>query len=178
MSRMTPAVLFLTGASIIPAAVAVRHFSTLALVSVGIMLVSGAYAAFEQVGSVPALVGTLYGRWLLAKLALLLPLLGIAFVNRAHLRPGLERAVMIGSGEPDARILIGRLRRLVLLEVLLVVAILVAVAILGLTTPARHDPIDWPLPFRFSWDSTKDLPGAWLRVIVGSQLKISGKACG
>src|SRR5436190_127544 len=85
---LVPLVLFLTGASIIPAAVAVRHFSTLALVSVGIMLVSGAYAAFEQVGSVPALVGTLYGRWLLAKLALLLPLLGIAFVNRAHLRPG------------------------------------------------------------------------------------------
>src|SRR5438477_8786103 len=83
---LVPLVLFLTGASIIPAAVAVRHFSTLALVSVGIMLVSGAYAAFEQVGSVPALVGTLYGRWLLAKLALLLPLLGIAFVNRAHLR--------------------------------------------------------------------------------------------
>jgi len=170
---LVPLALFLTDASAIPAAVAVRHFSTLGLVSVGVMLVSGTYAAVEQVGSVPALVGTAYGRWLLAKLALLLPLLGIAFVNRAHLRPGLERA-MTGSSETDARIFIGRLRRLVLLEALLVAAILVAVAILGLTTPARHDPIEWPLPFRFAWDSAKDLPGAWLRVIIGSLLAILG----
>ncbi len=158
----------------IAAAVAVRHFSTLGLTSVGVMLVSGAYAVFVQVGSVPAVVGTTYGRWLLAKLALLLPLLGIAFVNRAHLRPRLERAAMTGTGESEARIYIARLSRLVLLEVLLIAAILGAVAILGLTTPARHDPVDWPLPFRFSWDSITDLPGTWLRVTIGGQLAIFG----
>src|SRR6266542_1458213 len=76
----------------IAAVVAVRRFSTLGLVSVAVMLPSGAYAVLQQVGDIPALMGTTYGRWLLVKLVLLLPLLGVALLNRAYLRPRLESA--------------------------------------------------------------------------------------
>ncbi|MGH7334892.1 MAG: copper resistance D family protein [Candidatus Rokuibacteriota bacterium] len=149
----------------IAVAVAVRRFSTLALLSVVVMLASGAYAVPLQVGSVPALLGTAYGRWLLIKLALLVPLLGVAFVNRAYYRPRLERAAVEPTdGGSDAGALVARLGRCVLIEALLMVAVFGTVAMLGLTTPARHDPIDWPLPFRFAWATTSDLPAcgrAW-----------------
>ena len=52
--------------------------------------------------------------------------------------------------------------------------ILGIVAVLGLTTPARHDPIAWPLPFRFTWQMAECLPGVWLRVAIGGQLAILG----
>jgi putative copper resistance protein D len=67
-----------------------------------------------------------------------------------------------------------RLGRLVLLEALLVAGILGAVAVLGLTTPARHDPIAWPLSFRFAWDTTWEIPGVRTRAAVGSQFVIVG----
>lgn len=155
--------------------VAVRRFSTLGLLSVAVMLASGAYAVPLQVGSVPALLGTTYGRWLLVKLALLLPLLALAFVNRTYLRPRLERAAAEPAGDGTAAgVLVARLGRCVLLETLLMAAVFGAVAVLGLTTPARHDPIDWPLPFRLSWETTSDLPGVWTRVAIGGQLVILG----
>jgi putative copper resistance protein D len=62
----------------------------------------------------------------------------------------------------------------VLGEVALVAAILVAVAVLGLTTPARHDEIAWPLSFRLDWEATKALPGVQPRVAIGSQVATLG----
>src|SRR6266581_1255654 len=160
----------------IAAVVAVRHFSALGLSAVAVLVASGVYAVLQQVGSVPALVGTTYGRWLLLKLALLLPLLGLAYLNRTRLRPRLEKAgAESGGGSAmEAGVLVTRLSRFVLLEALLVAAILGAVAVLGLTTPARHDPIAWPLPFRLAWEATKDLPGVWIRVAIGGQLATFG----
>ena len=145
---------------------AVRRFSALGLTSVSVLVATGAYAVLPQIGSIPALLGTTYGRWLSAKLAILLPLLALAFYNRARLKPRIET-----EGAPVAR-----LSRLVLLEALLVAAILAAVAVLGLTTPARHGPIAWPLPFRFSWETIADLPGAWVRLAVGGHLAVFGLA--
>lgn len=152
------------GIPAITAAVAVRRFSTLGLASVAVMLVTGAYAAFQQIGSIPALLGTTYGRWLSAKLAILALVLGVALLNRAHLRPRIERAatgpgICETAGGP-----IARLSRFVLLEAALVAAMFAAVAVLSLTTPARHDAVNWPLPFRFSWEP-EALGDAWLRVV-------------
>jgi putative copper export protein/mono/diheme cytochrome c family protein len=161
----------------ITAGVAIRRFSTLGLLSVAVIVVTGAYAVLLQVGSVPALLGTTYGRWLLVKLALLPPLLGVAFVNRMYLRPRLElaRSESVRAGT-DAGALVTRLGRCVLLEAVIAFAVLGVVAVLGLTTPARHDPIDWPLPFRFSWETTGNLRNVGMRVAIGGQLAILGLA--
>jgi copper resistance protein D len=152
------------------AVVAVRRFSTLGILSVAVVLASGAYALLQQVGGVPALLGTTYGRWLSVKLGLLFPLLGIAFFNLAYLRPRLRGAA---SDPGVAGVLVARLGRCVVFEALLVAAILGAVAVLGLTAPARHEAIAWPLPFRFTWEIA-DLPGPWTRVTVGGPLALGG----
>jgi putative copper resistance protein D len=154
---------------------AVRRFSTLGLLAVATLIASGVYAVFQQVGSVPALFGTVYGRWLLLKLALLAALLAIAYVNRTRLRPQLER-VSVDGGEHNVRFnqVLARLGRFVLVEVLLVAAILGVVAVLGLATPARHATVTWPLPFRFSWPTAQLTPWEWTRLAIGGLLVAAG----
>ena len=105
-----------------------------------------------------------------------MPLLGVAYRNRTRLSPRLEKAAAarVGrrrhGGRPPGR----APRTIRLLEALLVTMILGIVAVLGLTTPARHDPIAWPLPFRFTWQMAEALPGVWVRVAIGGQLAILG----
>ncbi|MGH7267293.1 MAG: CopD family protein, partial [Candidatus Rokuibacteriota bacterium] len=155
------------------AAAAARRFSALGLACVLVLLVSGLYNTWEQVGTVAALVGTPYGRWLLLKLGLLLPLVGLAAVNRLVVKPRLTRAV--GAGDPAAAApLMRRLHRQVVAEAVLGCAILGAVAVLGLTTPARHAEPEWPFAFRLSWEATKGLPGVQTRVAIGSQVAVLG----
>src|SRR5215470_1371638 len=183
---LVPFVLFLRwtlpgSADALPASaavVAVRRFSTLGLSAIAVLIATGIYATLQQVGSVPALIGTTYGRWLLLKLALLVPLLAVAFVNRVWLKARLEKIVgqSEGSGS-EARNVVSNLRGLVMLEVLFVAGMLAAVAVLGLTTPARHDPITWPLPFRLAWEAIRDLPGVRVRVSIGGPLAALGLIC-
>ena len=59
------------------------------MVSVCVLVVSGLINAWYQVGDVPALIGTGYGRLLLAKLGLFAAILAIAVVNRGLLTPRL-----------------------------------------------------------------------------------------
>ncbi len=61
---------------------AVRRFSTVAFVSVLVLVVTGVYQSWRQVGSWSALTGTDYGQLLLLKVGLVAVLLGIAFVSR------------------------------------------------------------------------------------------------
>jgi len=82
-------------------------FSVLGLTSVSVMILSGLAKAWMLVGGVPALVGTLYGRLLLLKVGLLLPLLGLAMLNLCWIRPQLlagaaHAAVGVLSSPPHA----------------------------------------------------------------------------
>ena len=126
------------------------HFSTLALLCVIVVLASGVYAVVQQVGGVPSPpLHDVRGHWLLLKLALLVPLLAVALLDRTYVRPRIRARGRRGRRRGRGR----RARRgpqaLAAFEVLLVAAILGAVAVLGLDDPAaRHDPIAWPLPFR------------------------------
>ena len=65
-----------------PSAAAVRRFSTLGVASVAVLTASGLVNAWYQVGGVPGLVGTGYGRLLVAKLVLFAAMLGLAAINR------------------------------------------------------------------------------------------------
>jgi putative copper resistance protein D len=58
------------------------RFSQLALVCVAVLLAGGVVAAFARLGSAADLVGTGYGRILLAKIAVTAALLILAWTNR------------------------------------------------------------------------------------------------
>jgi putative copper resistance protein D len=159
-------------AGAVVAAEAARRFSALGLVAVGTLGLTGLYNAWEQVGGFAALFGTPYGRWLCAKLALLAPLVAVAAVNLLVLKPRLARAVATRPA-PDP-VTIRRVTRNVGLEAALGLVVLGVVAVMVLTTPARHVAPDWPFGFRFSWAATKLLPGVQTRVAIGSQLVLLG----
>ncbi len=126
-----------TDASVRIARAAVLRFSTLGLVSVGTLLVTGTINTWYLVGSVAALLGTFYGQLLLAKIALFIAMVAIAAVNRQYLTPRLQDAG--GSVTPDARVhAIVQLRRNAVVEALAGVAVICIVAVLGTEPPAVH----------------------------------------
>lgn len=151
------------------AVVAARRFSRLALASALALALSGAVNAVLQVGSVPSLVGTPYGRLLLVKLAILVPILGLGAANRTRLVPAL--AGEAGTvGLPAMR----RLALSAIAEATLAAALLGVVAALSFTAPGRHIQPTWPFPFRLSADALAGAPAATSRVLVGSQVAVLG----
>jgi copper resistance protein D len=116
---------------------ATRRFSTLGMVSVSALVLTGLVNAWYLVGSVPALLGTDYGRLLLWKLLLFALMVTLAAINRLRLTPQLATAIPTSIGTPS-RNAVARLRRNTLLEMAAGVAIVGIVAALGLTTPAAH----------------------------------------
>jgi putative copper resistance protein D len=137
---------------------ATRRFSLLGLVGVGTLTLTGSVNAWILVGGIPQLVGTPYGRLLLLKLVLLVPLVGIAATNLLRLKPTLlATPAQESPGGPQATL--RRLTRNVIGEASLGAAILLIVGGLGITPPALHDQPSWPFPFRLSWQATRDLPG-------------------
>ena len=132
------------------AAHATQRFSVLGLTSVSVLILSGLAKAWMLVGSVPALVGTLYGRLLVLKVVLLLPLLGLAMLNLLRIRPQLLAAAATQRWE-HCHQLLTHLQRHVLGEIALGGGILILVGWLGSVPPARHvDPV-WPFAFRVVW---------------------------
>jgi copper transport protein len=130
-------------------AVVLPHFSRLAFACVGLMVGTGTYLAWREVASLDALTGTEYGRTLLVKLVGVIALVALGNLGRLwgrrHAHAGPEegsgrRLVATGAqGEPFDRSAVRRLRRGVIGEVA------VGLAVLGLTTalveivPARQD---------------------------------------
>jgi copper resistance protein D len=109
----------------------VRRFSTLSLCCVSVLVVSGISNSWLLVGSIYALFTTPYGQLLLFKLALFAILVGLGARNRFLVKAKLPKA----AADLD---LLGQLRRNVLCEAYLGVAVVVIVACLGVTPPARH----------------------------------------
>jgi copper resistance protein D len=107
------------------------RFSTLSLCCVSVLVVSGISNSWLLVGSIYALFATPYGQLLLFKLALFAILVGFGARNRFLVKAKLPTA----AADPN---LLGQLRRNVVCEACLGVAVLVIVACLGVTPPARH----------------------------------------
>ncbi len=112
------------------AAVAAR-FSSLAILAVGALVATGAFSAWTQIIELPRLWATPYGLPLIAKLALVLPLVGLGAVNLLWTRPRLAAAL----GDPRATTL---LRRLVVAEVTIAAMIVLATGFLTSLEPARQ----------------------------------------
>ena len=107
------------------------RFSMLSLCCVSVLIVTGISNSWLLVGSLHALFTTPYGRLLLLKLTLFGILIGFGARNRFLVKARLRK----DSANPD---LLSQLRCNVLCEVCLGVAIVLIVAFLGVTPPARH----------------------------------------
>ncbi|HEU0298767.1 MAG TPA: copper resistance protein CopC [Longimicrobium sp.] len=104
----------------------VNAFSPTALLFAGALTVTGVFAAWVHLGSVPALWETAYGRTLLLKLAVLSAVFGTGAYNFLRVKPALD-------GEPGVL----RLRRSATVEVAVGVLVLAVTAVLVATaTPA------------------------------------------
>ena len=106
-----------------------RRFSLLATVSVLVLLPSGIANGWFMLGGIGALTGTLYGRLLLAKIALFFVMLAFAAVNRFVLTPQLASNAATSKGATN------RLAIHSDCEIALGVAILAIVGVLGILPP-------------------------------------------
>jgi copper transport protein len=77
------------------------RFSWLAVIAVTLILGTGVFNGFVQLPTWEALWDTTYGRVLIAKLLLILPLLGVAAINAVFLKPALVDATDALYGQPD-----------------------------------------------------------------------------
>jgi putative copper resistance protein D len=148
-----------------------RRFSRLALAAILVLAVTGTWLATVHVGSVAGLVGTSYGRLLLAKLLCLALVLGLATVNRSVL---LSR--LAGDGPSVGRPAMRRLSAFVAGEAGLALAILAIVAALSVTPPARHESPVWPFWIRLSLSALETAPAEATRAFIGSQVAVLGLA--
>lgn len=117
---------------------AVPRFSNVALAGVALIVVSGVFLGLQHVPSWGALVGSLYGRLLLIKAGLLLPVLVLAGVNRRILLPTASSSSSDGSTGDNVSTAMSRLRRLMIGEVALIAVILGAAGVLTLSAPPSH----------------------------------------
>jgi copper transport protein len=105
----------------------IPRFSTLAIASVTVLILTGLYASWLLVGNLQALRETDYGRMLGLKLLLTLPLLGLGLLNLTVIGPWMRRSARAGK----------HFTRTLAAEVGLGIAVLGVVALLISLPPAR-----------------------------------------
>ena len=112
---------------------ALHGFGMVGTVVVGTLIVTGLVNGWALVGTgnIASLGATLYGRFLVAKLALFAAMLGVASLNRFRLTPALKRSI----ASTDHGRALATLRRSLALETALAVAVLALVAWLGMLEP-------------------------------------------
>ncbi len=127
---------------------ATLRFSKLGISSVGTLLATGLVNTWFLSGSVPALLGTLYGQLLLVKVALFATMIAVAGVNQLRLAPRLADV----ASEAALRLrAVRQLRRNASIEASLGVFVLAVVGIIGVLPPGLHTEPRWPLPFRLDF---------------------------
>ena len=136
IGELVPLAIFLAGSratfllsEMVPCVLA--RFSALSLCCVSVLVVSGISNSWLLVGSIYALFTTPYGQLLLFKLALFAILVAFGARNRFLVKTKLPKA----AADPDV---LAQLRRNVICETYLGVAVMVIVACLGVTPPAWH----------------------------------------
>jgi putative copper resistance protein D len=113
---------------------AAQRFSTLGLISVGTLLLTGIVNAWILVGSIHALIVTGYGQLLMLKLVVFAIMLTFAAINRFWLTPRL-------GFSPDKELQLEALRQLSrnsVTEIVLGLTIFAIVGVLGTLHPAIH----------------------------------------
>ena len=152
---------------------ATARFSRLGLASVVLLLITGLFNAWYLVGGIPPLLGTTYGYLLLAKLGVLILLMGMASRNRWHLKPRLDNLAAHSEFE-KIPVLLAHLQRGVIAEVSLGAVILLIVGMMSITPPARHVQPDWPFSFRLDWSNLAASADIRFLTYTGATLSIVG----
>jgi putative copper export protein/mono/diheme cytochrome c family protein len=116
---------------------AVSRFSNLALIAVGVIVMTGVFQAWLQVGSWEGLVQTTYGLSITTKVGLLLVMLLLGAFNLLVARPRL--AALAGKGSSAAAALAQRFSLAIRGELALGVLVLVATAVLTGVAPGREE---------------------------------------
>ena len=113
-------------------ALAIPRFSGLAVLAVGSLAVSGLLLARLHLTAWGELVGTEYGRWLAAKLAVFAAMLALGAWHQVRIGPALTRAIERGETTPGSA---PRFRRSIRVEAALGVVALALAGALGVTAP-------------------------------------------
>lgn len=120
----------------------VVRYSNMATIAVGVITLSGLWAAWIEVRALRALTTTDYGVVLLTKVAIFLPLVALGAINNRIIKPRIQAAAATAV---TAHAPLARLRRFVLTEIALGAAVLAVTALLVNIPPARVDAgIDGP----------------------------------
>lgn len=134
-----------------------QRFSTLGVLSVGCLVLTGGVNSWYLLGGLPGLFATHYGHLLLLKLALFGLMVTLAAVNRLRLMPELLAAAPAPDRSPPAAL--RWLWRNAILETALGLTIVSIVGVLGVTIPAAHVQPVWPFPFTLSWARVEESAG-------------------
>ncbi|MDQ3859909.1 MAG: copper resistance protein CopC/CopD [Actinomycetota bacterium] len=110
---------------------AVPRFSTMAVLSVAVLLVAGTINGYLEIRAWRGLWDTEYGLLLLAKVALVLPLLGLGAYNNRYAVPRLRT----GVAQPGER---RRFLQAAGVELFVMASIVTVTAVLVNTNPAKH----------------------------------------
>jgi putative copper resistance protein D len=124
---------------------ATLRFSVLGLSCVGTLLVTGVVNTWFLSGTVPALLGTLYGQLLLVKIALFATMIALASVNQRRLLPILADVASDAALRLRA---VGEVARNASIEAGIGVVVIAVVGMIGILPPGLHTEPSWPLPFR------------------------------
>ena len=125
------------GAGAALAAAHLGRFSAVATAAVLVLLATGVFSAFVEVDSLRGLVDTGYGVTLLAKLALLAPLLAVAAINTTFL--GSAALTAAGRAGAEAALALRRLGRLAAVELVIIAAVVAVAAVLVQFPTARQE---------------------------------------
>lgn len=113
------------------------RFSSMALISVLLIGLTGLYSAYLRVGSISALLSSIYGHALLLKQVFVAVLLCIAGLNLLFFTPLLNRARLSGAGNST---LVARFGKMVLVEIMVAGLLLASVSLLTYLPPAKITP--------------------------------------
>ncbi len=114
------------------------RFSNMALASVGAIGITGLFSASLRVGTLQALLTSVYGHALLFKQIFVAGLLALAAINLLILSPRLKQSRLRGEANP---FLTNRFGKIVVVEAVLGALLLMAVSLLTYLPPARVNPI-------------------------------------
>jgi copper transport protein len=116
----------------------IPRFSAVAMISVGVLTLTGLYATVLRVGSWEALNNTAYGRTLIVKLIIALPMIVIGAINLLGITPRVKNAAANPAGlQHFSELIVDRFRRLLTSEITLGAILLISVGVLTSLPPPQ-----------------------------------------